>query len=33
MDLLAEADAMLKSTGHEEAFVLHRHLIEILEAA
>ncbi len=33
MDLLAEADAMLKSTGHDETFVLDRHLIEILEAA
>jgi DNA polymerase III delta subunit len=33
LDLLANADAMLKSTGHDEAFVLHKHLIEILEAA
>ncbi|MDX1661877.1 MAG: hypothetical protein R3326_08810, partial [Gemmatimonadota bacterium] len=33
LDLLAEADHMLKSTGHAETFVLHRHLIEILEAA
>jgi len=33
MDLLAEADAMLKSTGHDEAFVMHKHLIEILDAA
>ena len=33
MDLLAEADAMLKSTGHDEEFVLHKHLIEILRAA
>jgi DNA polymerase-3 subunit delta len=33
LDLLAEADVMLKSTGHDEEFVLHRHLIEILEAA
>lgn len=33
LDLLAQADLMLKSTGHDEAFVLHKHLIEILEAA
>ncbi len=33
MDLLAEADLMLKSTGHAEDFVLHRHLVEILDAA
>ncbi len=33
MDLLVEADVMLKSTAHDEAFVLDRHLIEILEAA
>lgn len=33
LDRLAEADHMLKSTGHAETFVLHRHLVEILEAA
>lgn len=33
LDSLAKADHMLKSTGHAETFVLHRHLIEILEAA
>lgn len=33
LDLLAKADHMLKSTGHAETFVLHRHLVEILEAA
>lgn len=33
MDLLAEADLMLKSTSHGEEFVLHRHLLEILEHA
>ncbi|MBW3660388.1 MAG: DNA polymerase III subunit delta [Gemmatimonadetes bacterium] len=33
LDLLAKADHMLKSTGHAETFVMHRHLIEILEAA
>lgn len=33
MDLLADADLMLKSTGHAEDFVLHRHLVEILDAA
>lgn len=33
LDLLAEADLMLKSTGRDEELVLHRHLIEILEAA
>jgi DNA polymerase III delta subunit len=33
LDLLAEADLMLKSSGYDEEFVLHKHLIEILEAA
>ncbi|HUP19696.1 MAG TPA: DNA polymerase III subunit delta [Gemmatimonadota bacterium] len=33
LDLLAEADLMLKSTGHAEDFVLQRHLVEILDAA
>ncbi len=33
LDLLAEADIMLKSTSHGEEFVLHRHLLEILENA
>ncbi|HJU87126.1 MAG TPA: DNA polymerase III subunit delta [Gemmatimonadota bacterium] len=33
LDLLAEADTMLKSTSHGEEFVLHRHLLEILENA
>lgn len=33
LDLLAQADAMLKSTRHDDMFVLDRHLIEILEAA
>ena len=33
LDLLAEADLMLKSTSHGEEFVLHRHLLEILEHA
>jgi DNA polymerase III delta subunit len=33
LDLLAAADVMLKSTSHGEEFVLHRHLLEILENA
>jgi len=33
LDLLAAADLMLKSTSHDEEFVLHRHLLEILENA
>lgn len=33
MDLLAAADLMLKSTGNSEEFVMHRHLLEILDAA
>lgn len=33
LDLLAAADLMLKSTGNSEEFVMHRHLIEILDAA
>lgn len=33
LDLLAAADLMLKSTSHGEEFVLHRHLLEILENA
>lgn len=33
LDLLAAADLMLKSTSHDEEFVLHRHLLEILEHA
>ena len=33
LDLLAAADLMLKSTGHPEEFVLHRHLAEILAEA
>ncbi|HVR44370.1 MAG TPA: DNA polymerase III subunit delta [Thermoanaerobaculia bacterium] len=33
LDLLAAADLMLKSTSHDEKFVLHRHLLEILENA
>lgn len=33
LDLLATADLMLKSTSHDEEFVLHRHLLEILEHA
>ncbi|MDX1623203.1 MAG: DNA polymerase III subunit delta [Gemmatimonadota bacterium] len=33
LDLLAAADLMLKSTGHREDFVMHRHLAELLEAA
>lgn len=33
LDLLAAADLMLKSTGHGEDFVMHRHLAELLEAA
>ncbi|HWC05845.1 MAG TPA: DNA polymerase III subunit delta [Gemmatimonadota bacterium] len=33
LDLLAEADRMLKSTGHRERFVMDRHLLEIFDAA
>lgn len=33
LDLLTEADRMLKSTGHRERFVMDRHLVEILDAA
>lgn len=33
LDLLADADRMLKSTGHRERFVMDRHLAEILDAA
>ena len=33
LDVLAEADRMLKSTGYRERFVLDRHLVEILDAA
>ncbi|MGH7570678.1 MAG: DNA polymerase III subunit delta [Gemmatimonadota bacterium] len=33
LDLLADADRMLKSTGHRERFVMDRHLMEILHAA
>ncbi|MGH7558458.1 MAG: DNA polymerase III subunit delta [Gemmatimonadota bacterium] len=33
LDLLADADRMLKSTGHRERFVMDRHLVEILNAA
>lgn len=33
LDLLARADLELKSTSHDEDFVLQRHLVEILEAA
>ena len=33
LDLLADADRMLKSTGHRERFVMDRHLLEIFDAA
>jgi DNA polymerase III delta subunit len=33
LDLLADADRMLKSTGHRERFVMDRHLLEIFHAA
>lgn len=33
LDLLADADRMLKSTGHRERFVMDRHLAEIFHAA
>lgn len=33
LDLLTEADRMLKSTGHRERFVMDRHLLEIFDAA
>lgn len=33
LDALTEADRMLKSTNHREEFVLHRHLLEVLDVA
>lgn len=33
LDLLVEADRMLKSTSHKEAFVLDRHVLEVVHAA
>lgn len=33
LDLLAEADRMLKSTGHAEEFVMQKSILEILDAA